>query len=104
MQLHFLSALAIFISGYAPLGLILVVKDLNEHTAWFEHPTRVVAIAALFVVCALITLSAARNIKQGVPVKINGKAAIRNGDPAKICDELGTKGTVVAVGTVNIGD
>lgn len=37
-------------------------------------------------------------------VNINGKAAVRNGDPAKICDELGTKGTVVAVGTVNIGD
>lgn len=71
MQLHFLSALAIFISGYAPLGLILVIKDLNENTAWFEHPARAAAIAVLFVVCALITLSAARNIKQGVQVKVN---------------------------------
>jgi hypothetical protein len=71
MQLHFLSALAIFISGYAPLGLILLVKDLNEKTFWFEHPLRVAVITALFVVCALITLSAANNIKQGVSVKIN---------------------------------
>lgn len=71
MQLHFLSALAIFISGYLPLGLILLVKDLNEKTFWFEHPLRVAVITALFVVCALITLSAANNIKQGVSVKIN---------------------------------
>lgn len=37
-------------------------------------------------------------------VRINGKAAVRAGDPAKTCDEMGVKGQVVAVGTVNIGD
>ena len=36
-------------------------------------------------------------------VKINGKAAARAGDTAKICDEMATKGTVVAVSTVMIG-
>lgn len=71
MQLHFLSALAIFISGYAPLGLILVIKDLNEDTFYFEHPARACAIFIIFVLSALFALSAARNIRQGVPVKIS---------------------------------
>lgn len=71
MQLHFLSALAIFISGYAPLGLILVIKDLNEDTFYFEHPARACAIFIIFVMSALFALSAARNIRQGVPVKIS---------------------------------
>lgn len=34
-------------------------------------------------------------------VRINGKAAARNGDPATICDQPG--GSVVAAGTVTIG-
>lgn len=71
MQLHFLSALAIFISGYAPLGLILVIKDMNEDTFYFEHPARACAIFIIFVLSALFALSAARNIRQGVPVKIS---------------------------------
>ncbi|MGP1716049.1 MAG: hypothetical protein ACTS9Y_02625 [Methylophilus sp.] len=70
MQLHFLSALAIFISGYAPLGLILVIKDLNEDAFYFEHPLRAFSIFVIFALSALFALSAARNIKQGVPVKI----------------------------------
>lgn len=37
-------------------------------------------------------------------VLINGKGAARAGDPATICDELKTKGQVVAAGTVLIGD
>ncbi|HEY1011737.1 MAG TPA: PAAR domain-containing protein [Herpetosiphonaceae bacterium] len=36
-------------------------------------------------------------------VLINGKGAARAGDPATICDELKTKGQVVAAGTVLIG-
>lgn len=70
MQLHFLSALAIFISGYAPLGLILLVKDLNEVTFQWEHPTNVLILFLIFVTSAIFALSAARNIKQGVPVRI----------------------------------
>lgn len=79
MQLHFLSALAIFISGYAPLGVILIVKDLNEVTFWPEHPARVVTLFVLLVISAIFTLSAASNIKQGVPVKIN-RVSNKSGD------------------------
>ncbi|MGQ3091662.1 MAG: hypothetical protein ACT6RZ_12640 [Methylophilus sp.] len=71
MQLHFLSALAIFISGYAPLGLILLIKDLNETSFRFEHPLRALVIFVIFALSALFALSAARNIKQGVSVKIS---------------------------------
>ena len=79
MQLHFLSALAIFISGYAPLGLILVIKDLNEDALYFEHPTRALVIFVIFALSAVFALSAASNIKQGVPVKIS-KVSNKSGD------------------------
>src|SRR6185369_1452688 len=45
-------------------------------------------------------------IKMGSPtVKINGKAAARNGDPAETCNDPSDlpAGTVVAAGTVMIG-
>lgn len=79
MQLHFLSALAIFISGYAPLGLILIVKDLNEVTFWPEHPARVVTLLLIFALSAIFTLSAASHIRQGVPVKI-ARVSNKSGD------------------------
>jgi hypothetical protein len=71
MQLHFFSALVIFISGYAPLGLILLIKDLNEESYYFEHPLRALVIFVIFAFSALFAMSAARNIKQGVPVRIS---------------------------------
>jgi hypothetical protein len=79
MQLHFLSALTIFISGYAPLGLILIIKDLNEKTFIPEHPTKVLIILGVIIFCAFTTISAAKNIKQGVPVKIT-KVSNKSGD------------------------
>lgn len=79
MQLHFLSALSIFISGYAPLGLILIIKDLDEKTYLPEHPIRALIILCVIVFCALTAISAAKNIKQGVPVKIT-KVSNKSGD------------------------
>lgn len=37
-------------------------------------------------------------------VKINGKPAARNNDTTDTCDEKKTPGTVIAAGTVRIGD
>jgi uncharacterized Zn-binding protein involved in type VI secretion len=37
-------------------------------------------------------------------VKINGKPAARSGDTAETCDEMKSPGTIVASGTVSIGD
>lgn len=79
MQLQFFSALSIFISGYAPLGLILIVKDLNERTYFPEHPIRVAVILGVILFCTLMAISAAKNIKQGVPVKIT-KVSNKSGD------------------------
>ena len=79
MQLHFLSALAIFVSGYAPLGLILIIKDLDEKTYFPEHPVRAVIIFGVIIFCILMAISAAKNIKQGTPVKIT-KVSNKSGD------------------------
>lgn len=79
MQLHFFSALSIFISGYAPLGLILIIKDLDEKTYLPEHTIRALTILCVIVFCTLMAISAAKNIKQGVPVKIT-KVSNKSGD------------------------
>jgi uncharacterized Zn-binding protein involved in type VI secretion len=51
------------------------------------------------------TGSSLGTIREGsTTVFINGKKAARNGDSATTCDEAGKPGTVVATGTVLIGD
>jgi hypothetical protein len=79
MKLRFIAALLVFVSSYFPLGLIFIIKDLNEVSMRPEHPVAAAAIAAIFAIACAVVLRAAAAMTSGVPIKIT-KASNKSGD------------------------
>jgi hypothetical protein len=79
MKLRFLPSLLIFISSYAPLALIIVIKDLNDMTMIPNHLVASIAILSIALLSCVVVRIAAQKITGGVAVKIT-KAANKSGD------------------------
>lgn len=81
LRLRFWASLLIFISGYAPLLLILAIKDL-EWLGQFpgpKHPWLVIGLLAAAALSTVTVLRAIRSIRSGLPVTIT-KASNKSGD------------------------
>jgi hypothetical protein len=81
LRLRFWASLLIFISGYAPLLLILAVKDLQlvNRIPTPQHPWMFAALIALATLSSLMVLGAVRSIRSGLAVEVT-KAANKSGE------------------------
>jgi hypothetical protein len=81
LRLRPLVSAVVFLSGYAPLLVILVVKDLAQtpNGLTLESPLRSGLILAVAIFSSAIVLLAARSIKSGLPVKVT-KATNKSGE------------------------
>lgn len=70
MKLRFLIAIIVFISSYFPLGLIVVVKDLDSSTFLPQHPIVAAVVLSVVIVACATTILAAKMIKGGLPFVI----------------------------------
>jgi hypothetical protein len=81
LRLRLFASLLIFISGYSPLLLILVIKDIHAQPQGlsFSHPYGSLSLLAIAVVSAFTVLAAAKGLNGGLPVKVT-KASNKSGD------------------------
>jgi hypothetical protein len=81
LRLRFFASVLIFTSGYAPLLLILVVKDLCKAPGGlsFHHPTVSLGLLATAIFSSIVVLTAARGLTGGLPVRVT-KASNKSGD------------------------
>lgn len=81
LRLRFWASLLIFISGYAPLLLILAVKDLQIvcHIPTPQHPWMFGIFIAAAVGTALLVLGAVKSIRSGLSVEVV-KASNKSGE------------------------
>lgn len=72
LRLRFWASLLIFVSGYAPLLLILAVKDLQVigSVPTPQHPWLFGILVALAVTSSLLVLSAVKSIRNGLAVEV----------------------------------
>ena len=81
LQLRFWASLLIFVSGYAPLLVILAIKDLRSVDAYPvpQHPWLFALLLGLSVVSIVLVLGAVRTIKSGLHVEVT-KASNKSGE------------------------
>lgn len=81
LRLRLWASLLIFISGYAPLLVILAVKDLQvvDLMPTPQHPWLFGTFVALAVVSSLMVLKAVKSIRSGLVVEVT-KAANKSGE------------------------
>lgn len=81
LRLRFWASLLIFISGYAPLLLILAVKDLQIvcHIPTPQHPWMFGIFVAVAVVTSFMVLNAVKSIRSGLSVEVI-KASNKSGE------------------------
>ena len=81
LRLRLWASLLIFVSGYAPLLLILAVKDLQVvgRVPTPQHPWLFGIFVALAVVSSLMVLSAVKSIQSGLAVEVI-KASNKSGE------------------------
>jgi hypothetical protein len=81
LRLHGFASLAIFISSYAPLLIILIVKDIDLQSAGlpFFHPVRCLVLFIVAVYSCFVALNAAKNITGGLKVEVT-KASNKSGE------------------------
>lgn len=65
MKPRLITTILLFISAYAPLFIILCVKDYNEELNKINHPKIVAIVIALTILCVLFTLIVFAKIKRG---------------------------------------
>jgi len=74
------ASLLMFISAYAPLLVILVVKDLDfAQKYWVRHPWLCLGLLILIFVSCSATLAAVRSVGQGLQVEVT-KASNKSGE------------------------
>lgn len=81
LRLRFWASLLIFVSGYAPLLVILAVKDLQivNRIPTPQHPWMVAVLIAVAALSSLMVLGAIRSIRSGLSVEVT-KAANKSGE------------------------
>lgn len=81
LRLRFLVSLMIFVSGYAPLLLILAIKDLLivSNVPMPQHPWLFAAVLMLAVLSTVIVLTAIKSIHGGLVVEVT-KASNKSGE------------------------
>ena len=81
LRLRPLVSLVIFVSGYAPLLLILIVKDIKVDGSGISlgNPVRSLMLLAIAILSCMTVLSAATSMTGGLPVKVT-KASNKSGD------------------------
>lgn len=70
MKLRLWAALAIFISSYSPLAVILLIKDLDEKTFIPQHPWVAGSLLAVALISVPVVLIAASSVKHGNSVTV----------------------------------
>lgn len=74
------ASLLLFASAYAPLMLILVVKDVDPaFPYWVRHPWLCAVILLFVAISCLATLASVRNVGQGLQVDVV-KASNKSGE------------------------
>jgi hypothetical protein len=81
LRLRFWASLLIFVSGYAPLLVILAVKDLQivNRIPTPQHPWMFSVLIAVAALSSLMVLGAIRSIRSGLSVEVT-KAANKSGE------------------------
>jgi len=81
LRLRFWASLLIFVSGYAPLLVILAVKDLQivNRIPTPQHPWMFAVLIAVAALSSLMVLGAIRSIRSGLSVEVT-KAANKSGE------------------------
>lgn len=81
LRLRFWASLLIFVSGYAPLLVILAVKDLQivSRIPTPQHPWMFAVLIAVAALSSLMVLGAIRSIRSGLSVEVT-KAANKSGE------------------------
>jgi hypothetical protein len=79
MKLRFGTALLMFLSGYFPLALIFIIKDLDPASYLPMHPRTAGVVAAVAVSSCVVMLLAAARIGDGLPVRVT-RVANKSGD------------------------
>jgi hypothetical protein len=81
LRLRFWASLLIFVSGYAPLLVILAVKDLQivNSIPTPQHPWMFAVLIALAGLSSFMVLGAVKSIKSGLSVEVT-KAANKSGE------------------------
>ncbi|HWQ93504.1 MAG TPA: hypothetical protein VN673_17695 [Clostridia bacterium] len=65
MTPRFLTGILLFLSSYAPLGLIMAVQDFKMDKKAFEHPTAVGIVLTLSLLVIVIPFALLRRLKGG---------------------------------------
>lgn len=81
LRVRFGASLLIFVSGYAPLLLILAVKDLQLvcRVPTPQHPWMFGILIVLAIVSSLMVLTAVKSIRSGLVVEVT-KASNKSGE------------------------
>lgn len=80
LRLRPLVSLVLFLSAYAPLMIILAIKDINLSSPhWFNSPTTSGILIFVAIGSSVITLLTVRSVEDGLPVAVT-KAANKSGD------------------------
>lgn len=80
-RLRFVPALLVFISGYFPLAIILVIKDTSTccFGPYFQHPAVAWSVILVTLIAVTVVLLAPTTFKHGSPVTIS-KMTYKSGD------------------------
>jgi hypothetical protein len=72
LRLRLWASLVLFLSAYAPLMLILVIKDYDPayFSFWPRHPILSITLLIIAAGSCITVLSAVRDVKSGLTVKI----------------------------------
>jgi len=75
------ASLMLFVSAYSPLLIILVIKDLDPAHPYLlpSHPWLSIAVVFVAIGCCIATLSAVRNIGDGLRVEVT-KSSNKSGE------------------------
>ncbi len=79
LRLRPFASLLVFISAYAPLLIILIVKDLNSATFLPTNPRRCLILLAIAILSSATSLIAIMGIRSGVINKVS-KATNKSGE------------------------
>ena len=70
MKLRWGPSIIIFLSSYAPLAILLTIKDFNLESRYFAHPMFSFGILALAALSVLLLFIVIKSIKGGFHIKI----------------------------------
>ncbi|AYC17470.1 hypothetical protein DZA65_00556 [Dickeya dianthicola] len=80
LRLRPLVSVLLFLSAYAPLMIIIIIKDIDTSEYWlFRTPTLSCVLFLIAVSSSIITLQVVKSVDEGLPTTIT-KAANKSGD------------------------